>query len=38
MDISSLQSRAVEIADLYDRYNIAAGRTAWETGDFALGI
>src|SRR5215475_1329769 len=38
MDLDSLRLRAVAIAELYDRYNIAAGRGAWDTGDLALGF
>lgn len=38
MELPNLQARAVEIADLYDRHNVAAGRTAWTTGDLALGF
>src|SRR5262245_55537772 len=38
MDIAGLQSRALEIADLYDRWHLAAGRQAWDTGDVALGF
>jgi NTP pyrophosphatase (non-canonical NTP hydrolase) len=38
MDLGTLQARAVTIAKLYDRYNVAAGREAWTTGDLALGF
>ncbi|MEV4756623.1 nucleotide pyrophosphohydrolase [Micromonospora sp. NPDC049559] len=38
MDLESLRARAVAIAELYDRYNIAAGRGAWDTRDLALGF
>jgi NTP pyrophosphatase (non-canonical NTP hydrolase) len=38
MDIEALQARALAIAELYDRHNIAAGRGAWSTGDLALGF
>ena len=38
MDIDSLQARAVEIAQLYDRTHIEAGRRAWGTSDLALGF
>jgi NTP pyrophosphatase (non-canonical NTP hydrolase) len=38
MDLESLRLRAVAIAELYDRHNIAAGRGAWSTGDLALGF
>jgi NTP pyrophosphatase (non-canonical NTP hydrolase) len=36
--MSSMQARAVEIAELYDRHNVAAGRSRWTTGDLALGF
>ena len=38
MELSNLQARAVEIAELYDRHNVAAGRSRWTTGDLALGF
>jgi NTP pyrophosphatase (non-canonical NTP hydrolase) len=38
MDLASLQSCAVDIAKLYDRHNVDAGRGAWSTGDLALGF
>ncbi|RNH94108.1 nucleotide pyrophosphohydrolase [Micromonospora aurantiaca] len=38
MDLESLRLRAVAIAELYDRHNVAAGRGAWSTGDLALGF
>jgi len=38
MDLAGLQARAVAISELYDQYNEAAGRTAWTTGDLALGF
>lgn len=38
MDLVTLQARAVEIAALYDRRNVAQGRGAWSTGDLALGF
>ena len=38
MDLDSLRLRAVAIAELYDRHNVAAGRGAWSTGDLALGF
>ncbi|GAA2333752.1 nucleotide pyrophosphohydrolase [Dactylosporangium salmoneum] len=38
MDLEALQARAIAIADLYDRRNVAAGRGAWSTGDLALGF
>lgn len=38
MKLESMQSRAIEIADLYDRANVAAGRGTWTTGDLALGF
>ncbi|MFI5912846.1 nucleotide pyrophosphohydrolase [Dactylosporangium sp. NPDC051541] len=38
MDLNALQARAVEMADLYDRHNTAAGRTPWTTCDLALGF
>jgi hypothetical protein len=38
MDLWSLQARAVAIAELYDRSNVAAGRGAWSTSDLALGF
>lgn len=38
MELTNLQARAVEIADQYDRHNVAAGRTAWTTADLALGF
>ncbi len=38
MELTNLQARAVEIADQYDRHNVAAGRTAWSTADLALGF
>ncbi|WP_326556438.1 nucleotide pyrophosphohydrolase [Micromonospora sp. NBC_01796] len=38
MDLATLQTRAMAIAALYDRYNIAAGREPWGTGDLALGF
>jgi NTP pyrophosphatase (non-canonical NTP hydrolase) len=38
MDLAILQTRAAAIAELYDRYNTAAGRGAWSTGDLALGF
>ena len=38
MDLATLQARAVAIKELYDRYNVTAGRTAWTSGDVALGF
>ena len=38
MELAALQARATEIARLYDRYNVTAGRGAWTTGDLALGF
>ncbi|WP_329483148.1 nucleotide pyrophosphohydrolase [Kribbella sp. NBC_01484] len=38
MDLATLQARAVAIKELYDRYNVTAGRTAWTSGDLALGF
>lgn len=38
MDLATLQTRAAAIAELYDRYNTAAGRGPWDTGDLALGF
>ncbi|GAA1613622.1 nucleotide pyrophosphohydrolase [Actinoplanes couchii] len=38
MDLSDLQSRAMAIADLYDRHHVSAGRPPWTTGDLALGF
>jgi NTP pyrophosphatase (non-canonical NTP hydrolase) len=38
MDLEALQGRAVEIAELYDRHHVAAGRAPWSTGDLALGF
>ena len=35
MDLESTGARAVAIAELYDRSNVAAGRGAWSTGDLA---
>lgn len=35
MDLESLRERALVIAELYDRYNVAAGREPWSTADFA---
>lgn len=31
MDPESLQARAISVAELYDRYNVAARRGAWDT-------
>lgn len=38
MDLENLYERALAIAALYERYNIAAGRGVWDTGDLALGF
>lgn len=38
MDLAALQERAVAINELYDRHNVTAGRTAWTSGDLALGF
>ena len=38
MDLGTLQARAVAIKELYDRHNATAGRTAWTSGDVALGF
>ncbi|WP_433792455.1 nucleotide pyrophosphohydrolase [Actinoplanes sp. CA-252034] len=38
MDLSDLQTRALMIAELYDRHHAAAGRERWSTGDLALGF
>jgi NTP pyrophosphatase (non-canonical NTP hydrolase) len=38
MDLEDLRARAVAVAALYDRHNIAAGRGVWSTGDLALGL
>jgi NTP pyrophosphatase (non-canonical NTP hydrolase) len=38
VDLATMQMRATEIARLYDRYNVTAGRSAWTTGDLALGF
>lgn len=38
MNLNTLQTRAMTIAELYDRSNAAAGRGAWSTGDLALGF
>ncbi|WP_410809437.1 nucleotide pyrophosphohydrolase [Micromonospora sp. 067-2] len=38
MDLESLRMRAVSIAELYDRHNVAAGRGAWSTSDLTLGF
>ena len=38
MELQSLRERALVIAELYDRYNVAAGREPWSTADFALGF
>jgi NTP pyrophosphatase (non-canonical NTP hydrolase) len=38
MDLAGLQARAVAISELYDRHNVAAGRSAWTTRDLALGF
>jgi NTP pyrophosphatase (non-canonical NTP hydrolase) len=38
MDLAGLQARAVAISELYDQDNEATGRTAWTTGDLALGF
>ncbi len=38
MELSTLQARAVAIAELYDQHNQAAGRGAWSPSDLALGF
>jgi NTP pyrophosphatase (non-canonical NTP hydrolase) len=38
MNLSDLQARASEIAELYDDHHTAAGREIWSTGDLALGF
>lgn len=38
MDLAHLQARAVATSELYDRHNVAAGRSAWTTADLALGF
>jgi len=38
MELTTLQVRAVEIAELYDRYNEAAGWSRWTTSGPALGF
>ena len=38
MDLGELQARALEIAALYDRHHVAAGREPWSTGDLTLGF
>lgn len=38
MDLTTLQARAVETAEMYDRFHEAANRSRWTTRDFALGF
>src|ERR1051325_316044 len=38
MDLSELRERALETAALYDRHNLAAGRTEWSPSDFMMGF
>jgi NTP pyrophosphatase (non-canonical NTP hydrolase) len=38
MNLDELQARALEIAELYDKHHVAAGRAPWSTGDLALGF
>ncbi|XVV13797.1 nucleotide pyrophosphohydrolase [Actinoplanes sp. CA-131856] len=38
MDLQQLQERALAIADLYDRHNLAAGRQTWGPEQFMTGF
>src|SRR3954454_395583 len=38
MELETMRQRAVEIAERYDRYHLAAGRRPWDSGDLALGF
>jgi len=38
VELEALRDRAVAVAELYDRYHLAAGREAWSRADLALGF
>jgi len=38
VELENLQSRAVQIAEQYDRHHVAAGRQPWGPSELALGF